>query len=156
MAEPYRIQRILVPVDGSEYSRHAADHAVRIAGTLGSEVVFLYVVDEQTAQELAQQEPHHDGRRMRERLHENGETCLRDMARLAAVQGVAHRERLAEGDPCEIICDTASREDVGMIVVGRIGRRGARRIIMGSITRRVIESGDRPVLVVTAPLRQPR
>ena len=35
--------------------------------------------------------------------------------------------------------------------MGKIRRRGARRFLMGSMTRRVIESVDRPVLVVTAP-----
>ena len=58
---------------------------------------------------------------------------------------------IAEGDPCAVICDTAGAQDVDLIVMGKIGRRGARRILMGSVTRRVIESSDRPVLVVGAP-----
>ena len=47
------------------------------------------------------------------------------------------------------------RNDVDLIVMGKIGRRGARRILVGSITRGVIECSDRAVLVITGPPRQP-
>jgi nucleotide-binding universal stress UspA family protein len=150
MKKPDGLARILVPVDGSEYSRFAAAHAVRLARIEGAEVLFLHVVDEQIAEELAQCVREGDGRRIEERLQEHGRTCLSDVAQLAEADGVPHRELLAEGDPCAVICDTATRENSDLIVVGRIGRRGARRILMGSITRRVIESTDRPVLVVTS------
>jgi nucleotide-binding universal stress UspA family protein len=40
---------------------------------------------------------------------------------------------------------------VNLIVMGKIGRRGARRILVGSITRRVIESTELPILIVTGP-----
>jgi nucleotide-binding universal stress UspA family protein len=156
MVPPLHIARILVPVDGSEYSRHAAEHAVGFARAHGAEVIFLYVLDVQTAEELAQQGPGGDEEQVRERLLDQGRTCLRDMSRLAAAHGVSCRDLLAEGDPSSLICETAARERADVIVVGKLGRRGARRILMGSITRRVIECADRPVLVVTAPLRQPR
>lgn len=153
MNKPNGMARILVPVDGSEYSRFAAAYAVRLAQSEGAEVVFLHVVDEQIAEELAQSVREGDGRRMEERLEEHGRACLSDVARLAEAHHVPHRELLAEGDPCAVICDTATREGSDLIVVGRIGRRGARRILMGSITRRVIESTDRPVLVLTSAPR---
>lgn len=148
MDDPYRIARILVPVDGSECSRHAAEHAVALAGVHGAEIVLLHVVDEQVVEELAQRGSD-DGLRARERLLENGQVYLRDVARLATEHGVTHREEITEGDPCAAICDTADRVGADLVVMGRIGRRGARRILMGSITRRVIESGHVPVLVVS-------
>ncbi len=144
----YRITRILVPVDGSEYSRYAAEHAVCLAQPHAAEVVFLHVVDAQIAAELAEQEPL-DGDAARARLLEQGRACLHDVASLAEESGVAHRTQLAEGDPCAAICEVARAEGVNVIVIGKLGRRGARRILMGSITRRVIESSERPVLVVT-------
>jgi nucleotide-binding universal stress UspA family protein len=148
--QPYVIDRILVPVDGSACSRHAAERAVRLAGAHDAEVVFLHVVDAQVVEQLAQ-EGSDDGVRARDRLLANGQVYLRDVAKLAADGGVAHRETIAEGDPCTVICDTAARADVDLIVMGKIGRRGARRILMGSITRRVVEATDRPVLIFGEP-----
>ncbi len=148
--QPLRIARILVPVDGSECSRWAAEHALRIAQAYGAEVVFLHAVDTQVVEELAQSEPE-DGRRARERLLENGRIYLADAARLAAERGVAHREQLDEGDPCAVIVAASDAADVDLVVMGKMGRRGARRILMGSITRRVVESSERPVLIVSTP-----
>ena len=145
-----RIARILVPVDGSEYSRHAAQHAVRIGQAYGAEVVFLHVVDDQLVSQLADLEA--DGReRARERLAAQGAVHLRDVAQLAEQYGLAHREQVAEGDPCAVIADMAVHLGVDLLVMGKIGRRGTRRILVGSVTRRVIESVDLPVLVVSAP-----
>ena len=150
----YRITRILVPVDGSEYSRYAADHAVRLAQPHGAEVIFLHVVDEHIAAELGEHAAFDGDEQAQARLAEHGTACLRQMAHLAEARGVPHREILLHGDPANAVCATATRETVDVIIVGKLGRHGSRRILMGSITRRVIESTDRPVLVVTGPPSQ--
>lgn len=155
MTDGIHITRILVPVDGSEFSRYAAEHGVRIAQAYGSTMVFLHVVDDQLAAQLAQCDPQDGEARARERLVEQGQIYLRDVVRLAAERGIAHQEIVAEGDPCAVICDTATRSAVDLIVMGKIGRRGARRILVGSITRRVIESTELPVLIVAGPPHTP-
>ena len=90
MTDEYRIGRILVPVDGSECSRHAAEHGVRLAQVHGAAVIFLHVVDSQVVEQLAQQET--DNEQARERLFENGRVYLQDVARLAAERNLPHRE----------------------------------------------------------------
>jgi len=152
MADLYHLGRILVPVDGSECSRFAAEHATRIAQALGGELILLHVVDSQVVDQLAQRED--DGEpRVRDRLIENGRVYLQDVAKLAEARNVPHSEQIQEGDPCSVICDAAAAANVNLIVMGKMGRRGARRILVGSITRRVIECSDRAVLVVSAPPR---
>jgi nucleotide-binding universal stress UspA family protein len=151
MSDMLQISRILVPIDGSEYSRHAGRDAIRIAQTFASEVVFLHVVSDIVLAELAQRESGDGERVARQRLADQGQAHLNDVARLAGEAGVAHREILGNGDPCAVICETAASLPVDLIVMGKIGRHGARRILMGSVARRVIESSDRPVLVVGAP-----
>ena len=153
MNDSIRLDRILVPIDGSEFSRYAAEHAVRLAQEYGAEVVFLHVVDDQIVGQLAHWEPQAGEPLARERLVEQGQVYLRDVARLAEGHGVTHREVIGEGDPCAVICDNATQYGVGLIVMGKIGRRGLRRILVGSITRRVIESTELPVLIVAQPLR---
>jgi nucleotide-binding universal stress UspA family protein len=151
MTRFYRLEHILVPVDGSEFSHYAAEHAVRIAQAHAADLIFLHVVDEQVVAELAQQVDDDCPLRARERLRENAAAYLHDCARVAEERHVSHREEVAEGDPATVVCETAARNDVHLIVMGKIGRRGARRILMGSITRRVAESTDRPLLIVTGP-----
>ena len=153
MNDAIRITRILVPIDGSEFSCYAAEHAVRIAQAYGSEVIFLHVVDDQIVAHLAHGESPDGATRVRDRLVEQGRVYLHDVARLAEAQTLAHQEVVAEGDPCAVICDTGAHSGVNLIVMGKMGRRGARRILVGSITRRVIECTELPVLIVTTPLR---
>ena len=153
MNDAIHIARILVPIDGSEFSRYAAEYAVRIAQAYASEIIFLHVVDDQIAGELARWEPQDGEAHARERLVEQGHAYLRDVARIAAERGVAHQVAVTEGDPCAVICDSAAAYAADLIVMGKIGRRGARRILVGSITRRVIEFTALPVLVVAGPPR---
>jgi nucleotide-binding universal stress UspA family protein len=152
MNDGLRISRILVPVDGSVYSRHAAQHAVRFAQCFAAGVTFLHVVSDILVAELAPHQ-HNDGeRRARERLAVQGQAYVDDVAHLADEAGVPHQEVVREGDPCAVICETATHIDADLIIMGKIGHPGARRILMGSIARRVIECSDRPVLIVgTAP-----
>jgi len=154
MTDPYRVRRVLVPIDGSEYSRYAAQYAVRMAASQGSEVVFLHVVDREVVATLT-----HRGTlseiAVRQQLMDNGAVYVRDAARLAAEQGVAHREEIHEGDPATAILDAATRLGADIIVMGRLGRHGARRMLMGSITQRVIECSDRPILVINGPIPEP-
>ncbi len=151
MNDPIHIARILVPIDGSEFSRYAAEHAVRIAQAYASELLFLHVVDDQIVGQLAHGDPDDGEARARVRLFEQGQIYLRDVARLAEERGLPHREVVTEGDPCAVICDTATQSGVDIIIMGKHGRRGARRIQIGSITRRVTEFTELPILIVTRP-----
>ena len=151
MTHPIHIARILVPIDGSEVSRYAAEHAVLIAQAYAAELVFLHAVDDQIVGQLAQASPDNGEARARERLVEQGEIYLRDVARLAEERGLPHREIVTEGDPCTVICETATQSGVNLIIMGKTGRRGARRILIGSVTRRVTEFTELPILIVTRP-----
>lgn len=54
-----------------------------------------------------------------------------------------------DGHPAEQIIETAKEEDVAMILIGSRGKRsGAQRLLMGSVSREVANTADRPVLIV--------
>ena len=52
------------------------------------------------------------------------------------------------GHPAEQILETAAEEDVSMILIGSRGKRAGARLLMGSVSREVANSADRPVLIV--------
>ncbi len=62
-------------------------------------------------------------------------------------QPVSLRE-VREGEPYQEIVALADEIGVDLIVMGHVGRRGPRRILIGSVTERVIEFAHCPVLVV--------
>jgi nucleotide-binding universal stress UspA family protein len=51
--------------------------------------------------------------------------------------------------PDEVILDEAIRQKVNLIVMGKIGRKRHRRSLLGSVTERILEAADLPVLVVS-------
>ena len=51
--------------------------------------------------------------------------------------------------PDVIIMQEADEHQVDLIVMGKIGRKGHRRSLVGSVTERVLEASDLPVLVVS-------
>lgn len=139
--------RLLVPVDGSDSARLAARYAMRLACRQGCEVVALHVVDEENAADLAR----FDDRpveSMIERMKVSGEACLEELREMARSRGVSLRTEVRVGIPARIILKTAREKGIDLIVMGTVGRRGPRRVLLGSVTERVIEHSTVPVLVV--------
>ena len=52
------------------------------------------------------------------------------------------------GHPADQIIETAKDEDVAMILIGPRGQRAGSRLLMGSVSREVANTADRPVLIV--------
>jgi nucleotide-binding universal stress UspA family protein len=58
------------------------------------------------------------------------------------------RRIVRHGTPYSEIEDLAREQNIDLIVMGQVGHRGPRRILIGSVTERVIEYAPCPVLVV--------
>jgi nucleotide-binding universal stress UspA family protein len=145
---------ILVSTDGSEVAQRGVDHGLSLAKSLGAHVTAIMVTEgfpiyAQTGMtgawipgpnEMAQ--------------YEAGQ---KEMARkvLAAVEvaakklGVAAETvHVAEGYPAEAIVETAKARDCSLIVMASHGRRGLRKLVLGSQTSEVLANSPVPVLVV--------
>lgn len=141
--------RIVSAVDGSETSMQAAEAAIALAARNHAELVFLHVLDDELLRDLAAVTDD-DGGDARQRLQRNGDQILGHLARLAAAQGVACKCRTETGDPPRVIDEVAREVGADVILVGKVGRRGVRRWLVGSVTRRLIESTRIPVVVIAA------
>ena len=139
---------ILTPIDGSETSIRAGRMAIQLAGIHGSEITFAYVVDSTTVAEIAgatsrpPETAHRD-------LENTGKRYLDYLARMGDERGVRSQRVTRSGIPHSEIADLARERDVDLIVIGRVGCRGPRCILIGSVAERVIEHAHCPVLVVT-------
>ncbi|MDH4163901.1 MAG: universal stress protein, partial [Nitrospirota bacterium] len=66
----------------------------------------------------------------------------------AEAAGVAVETFVGEAEADEAILKLGQEQDVNMIIVGSHGRTGLRRLLMGSVTEKVIGAATCPVLVV--------
>ena len=145
MDRPFK--KILIPMDGSGYSMRVGEYGVRLAKAYGMKIVSLYVIDERTLTTVGRLG---DGEleKVRRNLRREGETCLHYVEELASQEGVDFASRIMEGSPHRVIVELAEQEDVDLILIGKVGQRGPRRILIGSVTERVLEATKRPVLVM--------
>ena len=81
-------------------------------------------------------------------LKNDGQRYINYVLSLAQKEGVKAASLLAKGRPFEQIVHLAKGLNMDLIVMGTYGRRGAERILIGSVAERVIEYSPCPVLVV--------
>lgn len=140
---PTDISSVLVPTDGSECAQTAVDHAGDLARAVDATLHVVYVV------EVGQVIDGDRARKLRESLEEVGEMALE--AALERVQSSTYLSTataILTGAPSFEIVSYAADHDVDCIVMGTHGRKGVRRVLLGSVTERVVRRADVPVISV--------
>jgi nucleotide-binding universal stress UspA family protein len=142
-------RRILVAVDGSAAANKGLREAVRLAGIEGGQLFILYVVNEFYA--YASMEGVGLGTDVSTVLRKEGQRLLERAKAVAAKQGVqakiVQREILG-GSAADSIVKEAKKLRADIIVLGTHGRRGVRRLVMGSDAEQVVRTASVPVLLL--------
>jgi nucleotide-binding universal stress UspA family protein len=136
------VKHILVAVDGSAPSLHAARAAVEIASATKGVVTMVYVVPQPL---LPEDMPFPSGSIMEEAV-KTGEFLLDDAERQLGWSG--SRKVCLTGAAAESITALAEAEGADLIVVGSKGRGAVARVLVGSTTDRLVHISRKPVLVV--------
>ncbi len=138
---------ILVATDGSQPSMTAGRLAVQLTALHKARLTFVYVVDDAVAAGLAGASGK-EAKRVQSELELSGQRYLDYLSRLASEADLASNQVIRYGVPYREIAALAREQGVDLIVIGQVGSRGPRRILIGSVTERVIEHAPCPVLVV--------
>jgi nucleotide-binding universal stress UspA family protein len=147
------IKRILCPVDLSESSRHALDHALALSKWYEARVIVLHVFAAAQPWVPLIGMPVDLPVLPSVRPHDVAEDVRRFCGPLAFTDGVAEVV-LKEGDPTKEILLQAERAD--LLVLGTHGRSGFERLFLGSVTEKVIRATHVPVLTVPPPVERPK
>ena len=143
-------KRILVPVDGSPTSGLGLREAISFAKTQKARLQLVHVVDVHNSLMAGAQ----GGAYMEDlvqALAQRGRRILGKAAELARKAGLACDTVLLEtltGPAAEPIVRQARRSRVDLIVMGTHGRRGLRRLVMGSDAEQVVRNAPVPVMLV--------
>jgi nucleotide-binding universal stress UspA family protein len=141
--------RILVPVDGSAASARGLDEAIELARHLKARMRLVHVVEpwvmvspETTAATLHQ---------VAENIRSVGASLLKECENKVTNAGIEVDAELIEtfgGSAGECIVRKAKEVDADLIVCGTHGRRGIRRVLMGSDAEYIVRRAPAPVLLV--------
>lgn len=136
---------IVTAYDGSEYSRAALIESSNWVKRHGGRIIMVHAVyfDEEEFS-IA---PEH-----REKRFELGKNiCYQTKETFSAEFGIDIESIVCEGEPPKVICNIAHEKKADIIAMGTYGRKGLKRLIMGSVTAKVIAGSPCDVLVVKKP-----
>lgn len=144
-------KRILVPVDGSIASMQGLNGAVRLAQGNGATLKLVHLVNELVLD--GGYPPVAFSESVIVSLREVGRKVLEESVASARKQNVAVESELIEtigGRAAAVIVAVAIHWQADLIVLGTHGRRGLRRLAMGSDAEEVLRTAPVPVLMVRA------
>ncbi|NLB18562.1 MAG: universal stress protein [Syntrophomonadaceae bacterium] len=141
-------QKVLVPVEGSEASMKAAEAARQLLEQgVTNEVSLIHVVQATDVVPMNGPNIALDYPLLFQELNDLAHQTLRDaQAILGDQQSVTLL--LEAGPPAEIICNIARKQKCDLIIIGNRGLNRFQRVLLGSISSKVIVQAHCPVLIV--------
>jgi nucleotide-binding universal stress UspA family protein len=143
--------RILVPTDGSVLSRKAMRSAIDLAASIGAELVALNVVPRYPTAyfEGGSNVPPAEVARVEKQWAEQGQAVADEVGKAATKAGVKARAVTVRSDlVAEAILAAARKHKCDLVVMASHGRKGLKRLLLGSETQHVLTHGAIPVLVL--------
>lgn len=137
-------QRVLVAIDGSEFSARALQAAAALATALGAQIGLVHVIDPSLVIESGIPVD-----QMWAALRREAQELLETAA--STIPAHPHPWRfLREGPPARETLASAREWHAQLIVLGTHGRSGVTRLLLGSTAEAVLRQAPCPVVVVPA------
>jgi nucleotide-binding universal stress UspA family protein len=144
-------KRILVPTDGSALSRRAIRGAIELASSVGAEVLAVNVVPRYPTSyfEDSFAVSPRETARVEKQWVEKGQAVADEVGKAAEKAGVKARAITVRSNlVAEAILGAARKNKCDLVVMASHGRKGLKRLLLGSETQHVLTHGDVPVLVL--------
>jgi len=146
-------KQILVAVDGSETSNLALREAIKLAKDQKAKLRLIHVVDETPAYLMMDAEAPYLVADLQKALQAVGQKVLSTCADVVREAGIEADTTLKTAKAIgqriyEEIEEEATRWPADLIVIGTHGRRGFRRLILGSVAEGVTRIATKPVLLI--------
>jgi|SRR5687768_9423780 nucleotide-binding universal stress UspA family protein len=142
-------EKILVAIDGSSTSLRGLDEALRLVKTTGGSLLLVHVVNELVV--VGDYAPASYYESFIESMRESGTKVLAEAAARVRRADVPYEQKLIEtlgGRTADEIVREAKQWPADLIVLGTHGRRGLKRLAMGSDAEMVLRLAPVPVLMV--------
>ena len=145
------LRKILVPLDGSEWSFRAAKYAIKIAKMANAEIVCVHAVVSLPTTAYASP---HVGVLIPRYIEESKKEAQKWYDEVNIIAEKARVVRLSAETILDVfsvvdaIISYAERNNVDLIIIGTKGRTGLKKFVLGSVASGVISHAKSPVLVV--------
>ena len=144
-------KRILVATDGSTLSKKAVASAIELAATCGAELLALKVVPRYPQAYFEGSIPLsvEEVARVEKQWTESAQAQLATVQKWAHAKAVSIKTLAVKSDVVsDAIIATAKKHKADLIVMASHGRKGIKRLLLGSETQQVLTHSHIPVLVL--------
>lgn len=140
------IEHLLIAVDGSPSSHHAANQGFGLARQTQAKVTLAFVLESPPVIPVGPLSGYVVT--APPRTQADLERAREELKTLAKDAGVPVETRVELGAPADVLCELAERLNVDLLVIGARGLSAGTRWLMGSVSDRVVHHAPCPVLVV--------
>ena len=141
--------KLLIPVDSTRNSKTAEEYAVKLHQKAPLSVVLLNILNTQDL------DGHGIDPGLKETVLEKkriyAERAIAEAAEAFKKAGIEYEKVISTGDPSSLICYTAQRDGIDMVLMAESGRSEFQDWYMGSVTNYVLYRCTVPVLLVKHP-----
>lgn len=142
------VRHVLVPIDLSQISSKAIPVAVSIGKAFHAELRFLRVTPQVFYPGMAIGSPYASNVALGGAVRDEALKALEGILGDARKQGVKAEGQAGTGSPATVIIQVAASLDDCIIVMSTHGLGGLQRMVLGSVTDKVVRGTGRPVLVI--------
>ncbi len=140
MAAVYK--KILVCIDGSKYSNKALEHACNLAQSMHSKLFLTHVVENTIGLDFL------DRAEYLKLLRNYGKSSLRKAEKITNSKNISTKVIQKEGKVVNSILDVVKKENCDLIVVGSHGFGAGLRLLLGSVSHKIVNRAQCPVLII--------
>ncbi len=144
-------KKILVATDGSPLSRKAVNSAISLAVTCGAELIALKIVPRypQSYFEGAVSISVEDMKRVEQQWTDDAQVVVNAVKKSGESKGLKVKAVVAKSDVVsDALIAAAKKHKADVIVMASHGRKGVKRLLLGSETQQVLTHSEIPVLVL--------
>ena len=141
------MKKILVAIDFSDASAQALGYALKFAAQFDSQLLLLHVLHD-PAEAPGFYSSKKAGKKVLRNMEEAASGMMDEFVGKYLKKWTKFDARIIPGLPAEEIVRLSEKEKVDMIVIGTRGHGGLKRLMLGSVTDRVIRACTCPVLAV--------
>ena len=136
--------KLLVPIDGSDNSFRALNHAIFLSKIV-AQTTALHAMENLPFAHVGSQKALNA---IILKYQEESENILNKSRDIGSKNGVKVKTVLKKGDATSIIIDYSKKEDYDTIIMGRRGMGKLRQLVLGSTSTKVLSHSDCTVVIV--------
>ena len=141
-----QFKNILCATDFSDFSNHTISYGVALAKEFEAKLFVSHVIDLSSVAIYGEFQLDPVGQQ--NRIMEDADAQLKE---LTGDQPISWEPLITVGKPADEISRAVEEKDIDLVITATRGRSGLKRIILGSVTERLMRTLTCPLLVVNSP-----